>query len=89
MADRKKPETAEEYRALLLNFVASLMLCDHMGDVSNDMLIVLEDLGVKVEDMDEGGREWGSLPRQLHQMGARTLYGSEIWDPADDEEIGE
>ena len=53
---------AKEYRMLLLQFVASLTLCDHMGDVSNDVDIVLKRLGVEPpEEIMYDEDPWGAL----------------------------
>jgi hypothetical protein len=80
--EKKKPETAEDYRSLLLSFLGSLTLCDHMGDVSNDMLDVLEHLGI------EPPEEWEELGRTLGLMGVRTLQDTPLIsdDDLDDEE---
>lgn len=63
---------------LLLEFVASLTLCDHMGDVGNDIVEVLGRLGVEYED-DGSGENWGDLPKLLHGMGIKTLVGTDVW----------
>ena len=34
-------------KQLLINFIASLTLCDHMGDVMDDAKKVLKELGVE------------------------------------------
>jgi hypothetical protein len=73
MSDPRKVETADEYRALLLSFVGSLTLCDHMGDVSGDVAEVLKHLGLDVQ-----WDEWHELGAALHRMGVRTLYDTAL-----------
>lgn len=75
----KAPRTVEDYRALILAFVGSLTLADHMGDVSNDVEQVLKLLGVKIE-----WYEWGELGSALGKMGVTTLYGTSL---SDDDEV--
>jgi hypothetical protein len=40
---------------LLLSFIASLTLCDHMGDVMGDIENVLKRIGYEVPDEDMEG----------------------------------
>lgn len=67
---------------ILLQFVASLTLGDHMGDVANDVDAVLRKLGVDVE--------WESLDQlgsALGERGVTTLHGTSMKDdPADAED---
>ena len=62
-----------DYKELLLQFIASLCLCDHMGDVSNDVDFVLKKLGIDVEwdDFYELGNWCG-------EQGITTLYGTSM-----------
>lgn len=69
------PVTEIDYRALLLQFVASLTLADHMGDVGTDVNMVLERIGVEIEWED-----WPELGRALGRMGVTTLYGTPLGD---------
>jgi len=62
-----------DYKTLLLQFIASLTLCDHMGDVSNDVGLVLKKLNLKIE-----WDEWGELGRALSDMGVTTLVGTKL-----------
>lgn len=59
---------------LFLQFLASLTLCDHMGDVANDIEQVLGIAGI-----DLG--EWGDL-NELHdrlaERGITTLYDTTL-----------
>jgi hypothetical protein len=67
---------------LLLQLIASLTLCDHMGDVYNDIDVVLKKLGINYIDTEESYTpmgEFGSWVRQkLHNQGVTTLYGSSL-----------
>lgn len=60
-------------RDLLLKFIASLTLCDHMGDVSNDVTEVLKFLGLEIE-----WDEWSDLGNALAKMGITTLNGTDL-----------
>jgi hypothetical protein len=71
-------------RMLLLQLIGSLTLCDHMGDVSNDVVMVLKKLGIEWESPEDGQDEWGTLAHQLHEMGVTTLYGSQLWCAEDE-----
>jgi hypothetical protein len=76
---RKKPETPEEWEALVMQFIASLTLCDHMGDVMNNVGTVLETLGHEVTDAD--GYEWCEMEHLQDWLGARkikTLQGTDL-----------
>jgi len=66
-------EAAQESRDLLLSFIASLTLCDHMGDVCDDVDEVLKRLGEQ-EDWDE----WVDLQRNLAKKGVKTLWGTPL-----------
>ena len=63
------------HRELLLKFIASLCLCDHMGDVSNDVDFVLKKLNMKWPDSAE---ELSDLMPWLHKRGVTTLYGTSL-----------
>ncbi len=65
--------TEPDYPEILLQLIASLTLCDHMGDVSNDMQRALELAGVAVDWDDED-----ELRAALHAMGVTTLYGTSL-----------
>jgi hypothetical protein len=71
----------QAYRDLLLSFIGDLTLADHMGDVSNDITQVLKRLGIDIE-----WDELNDLRKQLGKMGVKTLYGTTLYDPDDDEE---
>ena len=64
-------------REILLSLCASLTLCDHMGDVSEDVDAALELAGIKIGDDNDD--DWGTrVARTLHGLGVKTLYGSEV-----------
>lgn len=75
------PSTCEEWRELVLQFIGSLTLCNHMGDVSNDVNVVLERIDEKIE-----WDEWWELGRALGDRGITTLQGTSLADDEDDEE---
>jgi len=68
-----------DYRDILLKFVASLTLCEHMGDVADDIETVLDIIGIKLkwEDLYD-------LRRKLGKMGITSLYGTALIDEDDD-----
>lgn len=57
---------------LLLSFIAGLTLCDHMGDVSDDIVKVLKLMG---EDI--AFDELRELADALRARGVKTLYGTD------------
>lgn len=62
-----------DYKGLLLQFIASLTLCDHLGDVADDINCVLKrlDYNIKWDDLSELGDELGKL-------GITTLYETSL-----------
>lgn len=69
-----------DYKLVLLELIGSLTLCDHMGDVANDVTYVLEKL--EMRDVLEQGSEdndwWPGIAKGLHSHGIKTLYGTEL-----------
>lgn len=65
-------------REILLSLLASLSLCDHIGDVAADVFKALELLGMdvseEVESLDDVGR-W-----LYRTYGVKTLYGTDFED---------
>lgn len=62
-----------DYGIFLLQLIGSLTLCDHMGDVADDIKTVLETMGVELK--------WNTLydlGKKLGAMGITTLYGTEL-----------
>jgi hypothetical protein len=70
-----------DYQEILLKLIASLTLCDHMGDVSNEIIDVLEKIGFTYEN--DGEEEFECLQKALHFRGITTLNGTEIWSEED------
>jgi hypothetical protein len=68
-------------REILLSLIGSLTLCDHMGDVADDVDFALKAIGVPFEweDLSELGTKLG-------RMGVRTLYGSSLEEDDSDDE---
>lgn len=60
-------------RSLLLEFIGSLTLAEHMGDVRENIDTVLKRLGVKIEY-----ETLSELGDALGDMGVTTLYGSSL-----------
>ena len=73
MAEEKQVD--DEGRNLILSFIGSLTLCDHMGDVSNDVDWVLKRLGLEIE-----WNEFYELGNALGKMGVKTLYSTSLSD---------
>lgn len=63
-------------RELLLSFIASLTLADHIGDVGDDAFKVLKKLGIIVPD-DDG--DWQvDVAKEMSRRGIKTLYGNSL-----------
>jgi len=60
-------------RDLLLSFIGSITLADHMGDVADCITTVLKrlDMEIKWNDLNE-------LSKELHKRGVTTLYGTRL-----------
>lgn len=54
-------EVPPNYKDLVYRFIGSLTLCEHMGDVSNEVDTVLKELndGVEWSDLDDLAHIWG------------------------------
>lgn len=68
------------HRDLLLKLIASLTLCDHMGDVSSAVGSALERMGIAYGPKeDEEEDDWGvEVRRAMHKLGVTTLHGTDI-----------
>lgn len=67
----------KECKKYILQIVASLCLCDHIGDVMGDIGKILED--IEFDDDDE----WYELHELLDILAKRdvtTLFGTELGD---------
>jgi len=76
-----------DYKKVLLNLLGSLCLCDHMGDVSDDVEKALEQAGMDdvLEEIAEGENFFSDLAKSLHKRGATTLYGTALQDDEEKE----
>lgn len=61
-------------KKLLLQFIASLTLCDHMGDVMNDIQEVLNRIS-----LTEEWNDFSELREILASRDITTLYGTELF----------
>lgn len=84
--DSAVPARETSDRALLLSLVGSLTFCDHMGDVADDVIKVLKELGIETPQAGEDDDWWPGLARDLHALGVTSLYGTELWSPDDEED---
>lgn len=67
------PLQDDDYRTLLLQLIANLTLCEHMGDVSGDVGLVLRKMGLDLEWGD-----WDELAEHLRKLGVTTLNGTSL-----------
>lgn len=73
-----------EEKELLLSLIASLSLCDNMGDVADDCWTVMRRLEMPVPpDVSDMGELGTWLGRQHH---VTTLYGTYLGDDDEDED---
>lgn len=63
-----------DYKQLLLQFIGSLTMCDHMGDVGEDVEKVLKLAKIDIDEWED----WSDLRNSLGKMGVTTLYGTEL-----------
>lgn len=71
-------EDTKDYKNLLLQLIASLTLCDHEGDISEDCYYVLEKMGIEIEEAEESYNGMSDISYTLSQMNITTLYGSSL-----------
>ncbi len=69
-----------DYKKILYQFIASLTLAEHMGDVSNDVMAVLDFMG----DDELSDSDWYTLRQLLHERGITTLFGTEVGNYEED-----
>lgn len=73
-----------DYRKMLLSLIGSLTLADHIGDAAGDCRKVLADLfGQDVVD-NLGWEDVGAWLGKEH--GVQTVWGTDLYDPEDDED---
>ena len=67
-------------RQILINLIAGLDLCDHLGDVSDDKYEALKQMGIEVPKyVDTGDDDDMSLGEWLAEsFGATTLRGTSL-----------
>ena len=65
----------DDYKKLLLEFIASLCLCDHMGDVANDIEYILKKIGIEFEEENDFFHD---LLIFLGKKEIVTIYGTKI-----------
>lgn len=71
---------------LIYQFIGSLTLCEHMGDVCNDIGFVLKQL-----DSDIKSEDWSDLDELmdiLAKRGITTLYNTSLGADTDEEPEG-
>lgn len=66
-------------RDILLSLIGSLTLCDHMGDVADDVNEALKQIGLKIE-----WDEWRQLGDALGKMGVKTIWNTDLGSDDDD-----
>lgn len=66
-----RPTTVEAYQDLMLRFIKSLTLCDHVGDMGNAIEEVFGIIGVDLEVSD-----LHLLFTELDAQGIKTLHGN-------------
>jgi hypothetical protein len=80
MTDVNETSNTQEH-VLLLKFIASLTLADHLGDVADDMRKVMQLAGIDIE-----WDSWDELAEALAERGVTTLYGTTLASDNDYEE---
>lgn len=67
----------EEAQALVLQFLASLTLCDHLGDAWNDARLLAEKVGI---DWLDDNWDDDEIRDALAKRGVTTLQGTSLAD---------
>lgn len=72
-----------DYRKLLLQFIGSLTICDHIGDVTNEIDTVLKKLGMPLPADVATDTDWGvALGEWLGKQGVPFFFkGWGEWAP--------
>lgn len=83
MSEDQQAESVSDEKKLILNFIAGLHLCDHMGDVSGDVDTLLRKLGMqdlldRAEERDDYFLP--AVSRELEKLGCTTMYGGQLFD---------
>lgn len=66
-------ETTPDYKAILFSLCAGMFLCDHMGDVSEDVYKALELAGIDISESEYLDDIRRILPRPV-----LSLYGTDL-----------
>lgn len=66
-----------DYKNLLFKFITSLILCEHMGDVCNEISLLLRILNI---DIEEEGEFLDDLYNWCRKNKLTTLNGVELED---------
>jgi hypothetical protein len=69
---------ADEMKDLLLSLIGSLTLADNMGDVQEDIMSALQQLGPPYDHLE--WEELSDLTRELGKLGVKTLRGTSLGD---------
>ncbi len=71
-----------DYRELLLQFIGSLTICDHIGDVTNEIDDVLTRLGMPLPAEVATDTDWGiALGEWLGKQGITDMHGEPLYEP--------
>ncbi len=65
-----------DYKGVLLSLIAGLGLCDHMGDVVNDVSQALKMIGLQNLEWNE----LSDLRQVLGKQGVKSLWGTSLLD---------
>ena len=76
-----RPKSDDEWESLILKFIGSLCLADHLGDVGEDVQEVLKQIGHEPEWDD-----FSDLMKWLHKRGVTTLHGTTLGDEEEESE---
>lgn len=69
------------YKAILFQLVASLTLCDHMGDVVDAMVEAMRKAGNPIPDFEAESEWMGAVGKWLHEQDVTTLWGTSLEEP--------
>jgi hypothetical protein len=67
---------ADEMKELLLSLIGSLTLADNQGDIAEDIMFVLQQLGPPYDHLE--WEELSDLTRELGKLGVKTLRGTSL-----------
>ena len=67
-----------EDRKLLLQLIAGLSLCDTVGDIADDVAVVMKRLGYEIDEDSGDGNYLSAVRARLARDGVTTLYGTRL-----------